>query len=34
MMAFEMGTLVKQVGQYMSAAPRVQTPSGGLIQDA
>lgn len=35
MMAFEMGTLVKQVGAYLSAAPRVQTsPSGGRIQDA
>ncbi|MCW7940553.1 dynein regulation protein LC7 [Streptomyces hygroscopicus] len=34
MMAYEMGTLVKQVGQYMTAAPRVQTPVGGPIQDA
>jgi predicted regulator of Ras-like GTPase activity (Roadblock/LC7/MglB family) len=34
MMAFEMGTLVKQVGKYLSAAPRVQAPSRGYIQDA
>ncbi|GAA2896514.1 roadblock/LC7 domain-containing protein [Streptomyces mexicanus] len=34
MMAYEMGTLVKQVGQYLTAAPRVQSPSGGTVQDA
>jgi len=34
MMAFEMGTLVKQVGQYLSAAPRVPSQPGGLVQDA
>ncbi|GGV82522.1 MULTISPECIES: roadblock/LC7 domain-containing protein [Streptomyces] len=34
MMAYEMGTLVKQVGQYLTAAPRVQSPSGAPVQDA
>jgi predicted regulator of Ras-like GTPase activity (Roadblock/LC7/MglB family) len=34
MMAYEMGTLVKQVGQYLTAAPRLQSPSGGPVQDA
>lgn len=33
MMAFEMGTLVKQVGKYLSAAPRAETPSD-YVQDA
>ncbi|WP_052847279.1 roadblock/LC7 domain-containing protein [Streptomyces avicenniae] len=32
MMAFEMATIVKQVGQYMSAAPRTQAPSGSRAQ--
>ncbi|MFF1451001.1 roadblock/LC7 domain-containing protein [Streptomyces sp. NPDC058274] len=34
MMAFEMGTLVKQVGKYLSAAPRIQGPPGSPVQDA
>ncbi|MEW2296339.1 roadblock/LC7 domain-containing protein [Streptomyces sp. NPDC006743] len=34
MMAYEMGTLVKQVGQYLTAAPRVQSPAGGPVQNA
>ncbi|MFF2846812.1 roadblock/LC7 domain-containing protein [Streptomyces sp. NPDC058001] len=34
MMAFEMGTLVKQVGKFLSAAPRVQSPAGGHFPDA
>jgi predicted regulator of Ras-like GTPase activity (Roadblock/LC7/MglB family) len=34
MMAYEMGTLVKQVGQYLSAAPRVPSPSEGPLGDA
>ncbi|MET8979529.1 dynein regulation protein LC7 [Streptomyces sp. V2] len=33
MMAYEMGTLVKRVGTYLSAPPRVQGPPGGLGQD-
>jgi predicted regulator of Ras-like GTPase activity (Roadblock/LC7/MglB family) len=33
MMAFEMATIVKQVGQYLSAAPRTQTSSGSRAQD-
>ncbi|MEU1201602.1 roadblock/LC7 domain-containing protein [Streptomyces sp. NPDC005813] len=34
MLAYEMATLVKQVGQYLTAAPRVQSPPGGPAQDA
>ncbi|MBC9724221.1 roadblock/LC7 domain-containing protein [Streptomyces sp. TRM68367] len=34
MMAYEMGTLVKQVGQYLTAAPRAESPSGGPVQNA
>lgn len=33
MMAFEMGTLVKQVPRYLSAAPRVQAPTRSYTQD-
>jgi predicted regulator of Ras-like GTPase activity (Roadblock/LC7/MglB family) len=33
-LAYEMATLVKQVGQYLTAAPRVQSSSGGPVQDA
>ena len=33
MMAYEMNMLVRQVGQYLSAAPRVQTPTGGRGED-
>jgi hypothetical protein len=33
MTASEMGTLVKQVGKYLSAAPRSKAPSG-CVQDA
>ncbi|WP_225845351.1 roadblock/LC7 domain-containing protein [Streptomyces sp. HPF1205] len=34
MMAFEMATIVKQVGQYLSAAPRTQVQPSGRAQDA
>lgn len=34
MMAFEMATIVKQVGQYLSAAPRTQVQPSGRVQDA
>ncbi|MFF1678398.1 roadblock/LC7 domain-containing protein [Streptomyces sp. NPDC058256] len=33
-LAYEMGTLVKQVGLHLTAAPRVPSPSGGPVQDA
>jgi predicted regulator of Ras-like GTPase activity (Roadblock/LC7/MglB family) len=33
-LAYEMATLVKQVGQYLTAAPRLQSSSGAPVQDA
>ncbi|WP_328373553.1 roadblock/LC7 domain-containing protein (plasmid) [Streptomyces sp. NBC_00445] len=34
MLAYEMATLVKQVGLHLTAAPRIEPPSGGSAQDA